>query len=80
MLLKAPSFQLHCQKETTVLIKEHSRKALFFTSLSAIGLSVVLDANFATDGISLPEPNMLSLLAIGGVAGVVAALIGRRKK
>lgn len=60
--------------------QEHSRKALFFTSLAAIGLSVVLDARFATDAVSIPEPNMLSLLALVGVAGVVAALIGRRKK
>ncbi len=58
-----------------------SRKVLFCSGLLMLALAFVLDPNFATDGIStVPEPGTFSLLAIAGVAAVVAALVGRGKK
>ena len=35
---------------------------------------------FAGPGLPLPEPGVLALLAIGGVAGVAIAMRNRRKK
>jgi len=60
---------------------EPVRKVLFAGSLSLLALSVALDHKFANDlPQTLPEPNALSLLAIGGVLGIALALIRRRKK
>ena len=62
-------------------ILEPARKALFVGSLSMLTLSFALDHHFATDAAAeLPEPNALSLLAVGAVVGIAVALIRRRKK
>lgn len=61
-------------------ILEPARKALFVGSLSMLTLSFALDHHFATDAAELPEPNALSLLAVGAVVGIAVALIRRRKK
>ncbi len=57
------------------------RSTLFFGGLSAITLSVALNHIFATDSATpVPEPATWSLLAVAGVAAVVASIIRRRKK
>jgi len=46
-----------------------------------LALAFVLDPSFATDAVrTVPEPGTFSLLAIAGVAAIVAALVGRGKK
>lgn len=58
-----------------------SRKVLFGGGVLMLALAFVLDPNFATDAVStVPEPDTFSLLAIAGVAAIVAALVGRGKK
>ena len=50
---------------------------------SVVGLLALLLAPipaFAGPGLPLPEPGVLGLLAIGGVAGVAIAIRNRRKK
>ena len=58
------------------------RQILLGGGLTAITLSFVLDYMFATDAgpINVPEPNILSLLAVGGVVAVGLSVIRRRKK
>jgi hypothetical protein len=58
-----------------------SRKVLFGGGVLMLALAFVLDPNFATDNVhTVPEPGTFSLLAIAGVAAIVAALVGRGKK
>ena len=59
-----------------------SRKVLFGSGLLMLALAFVLDPNFATDDIPtpVPEPGTIWLLAIAGVAALVAAVVGRGKK
>lgn len=58
-----------------------SRKVLFGGGVLMLALAFVLDPNFATDTVNtVPEPGTFSLLAIAGVAAIVAALVGRGKK
>lgn len=54
-----------------MLLLSHLRKWLFFIGLTAILLSVMLDSSFATDETSVPEPNMLALMGIGGAVAVL---------
>ena len=58
------------------------RKILLVSGLTAITLSFVLDYMYATDPppVNVPEPNILSLLALGGVVAVGLSVISRRKK
>lgn len=60
----------------------HIRKWIFFTGLSAIMLSVVLDSTFARDGLptAVPEPNILALMGIGGAVAVLLSLFKRPRK
>ena len=61
-------------------IIEFARRALFFTGLALLPLSVILDARFASDATQVPEPASLSLLALGGALGIVVSLIRRPQK
>jgi uncharacterized membrane protein YjfL (UPF0719 family) len=57
------------------------RKFLFVGGLTAIILSFVLDSVFANDEVvDVPEPNILSLIALGGVVAIGLSVIRRRKK
>ena len=64
-----------------MLVVPHFRKWLFFVGLLVIALSVVLDSTYATDPtIPVPEPNILALTGVGGVALVLVSLFrGPRK-
>jgi hypothetical protein len=59
------------------------RKILFLGGLLAITGSFLFDPFFANDQLppqSVPEPNILPLLAIGGILGIAVALIRRFRK
>jgi hypothetical protein len=59
------------------------RKILFLGSLLAIAASFLFDPLFARDilpPVAAPEPNILSLLAIGGIVGIAVSLIRRSRK
>lgn len=57
------------------------RTGLFLPGLFAIVVAVVLDPLFASvPPVSVPEPNTLALLGLGGVAITIAALIRRLRK
>jgi hypothetical protein len=59
----------------------NARTLLFWFGITAIAMSILLDKFFATDtNIDVPEPSVVSLLAVGGVVGIAAAVIRRRKK
>ena len=68
--------------ESNAMTNALSRKVLFGSGLLMLALAFVLDPNFATDDIPtpVPEPGTFWLLAIAGVAAVVAAVVGRGKK
>ena len=61
-------------------IADHLRRILFASGLTSVMMSILLDGQFATDVVSVPEPSSLGLLATAGVGGIVASLIRRRKK
>ena len=61
-------------------IADHLRRVLFASGLTSVMMSVLLDGQFATDAVSVPEPTTLGLLATAGVGGIVVSLIRRRKK
>ena len=64
-----------------MLVVPHSRKWLFFVGLFVIALSIVLDSTYATDGpVPVPEPNILALTGVGGVALVLVSLFRRPRK
>ena len=65
-----------------MLLTLNIRKWLFFVGLTAIMLSFILDNNFATDfppG-TVPEPNILALLGIGGAVAMLVSLFRRPRK
>lgn len=48
-------------------------------TLATLWVSVVSSVAYAGPGITLPEPGVLELLAIGAVVGVAVAIRKRRK-
>lgn len=61
-------------------IADHLRRVLFASGLTLVMMSILLDGQFATDVVAVPEPSSLGLLATAGVGGIVVSLIRRRKK
>ncbi|MGB7933330.1 MAG: PEP-CTERM sorting domain-containing protein [Gammaproteobacteria bacterium] len=67
----------------SIAIAVNVRKILFLGGLLAITGSFLFDPFFANDQLPLqtvPEPNILPLLAIGGILGIAVALIRRFRK
>jgi hypothetical protein len=61
-------------------IADHLRRVLLASGLTSVMMSILLDGQFATDVVAVPEPSSLGLLATAGVGGIVVSLIRRRKK
>jgi len=61
-------------------IADRLRRVLFASGLTSVMMSILLDGQFATDVVAVPEPSSLGLLATAGVGGIVVSLIRRRKK
>lgn len=61
-------------------IADRLRRVLFASGLTSVMMSILLDGQFATDVVAVPEPSSLGLLAAAGVGGIVVSLIRRRKK
>jgi hypothetical protein len=54
---------------------------MFLIGLSLVAVGLLFDGSFANDlPVSVPEPDALALMGLGGAAMMVAALVRRRKK